>query len=176
MLHLTTGCNCLYSIYAAKMGAKKVICAINGHGEIEIKNRFMMQEIIKENEWDDVIDVVFFKDFNQHVDVIIGEPMGYNLIYDGLLDRMIQARDLHVKDVEKCLILPTKVRFKCAFIHDEHFIDKKVDFWDKVYGVPMSSMKNWISHEPMVRLVDPSLIVSETAKFIDFDTKTVSYE
>lgn len=72
--------------------------------------------------------------------------MGYNLIYDGLLDRMIQARDLHVKDVEKCLILPNKVRFKCAFIHDEHFIDKKVDFWDKVYGVPMSSMKNWISH------------------------------
>ena len=136
----------------------------------------MMEEIIKENQWDHVITVLFFREFNFQVDVIIGQPMGYNLIYDGLLDRMIQVRDLHMKDVNKGLILPNKIRYKCAFIRDQYFIDKKVDFWDKVYGVPMCSMKNWISHQPMVRFVDPSLIVSEATKFLDFDIRTVSYE
>jgi hypothetical protein len=52
--------------------------------------------------------------------------MGFNFIYDGLLDRMIEARDLYMKDPQKGLILPNKIRYKCAFIRDYHFIDKKV--------------------------------------------------
>lgn len=39
-----------------------------------------------------------YKDFNARVDVIIGEPMGYNLIYDGMMDRMIEARDLYLNE------------------------------------------------------------------------------
>lgn len=142
------------------MGAKRVFCVINGNGEIEAKNKYMMEEIVKENGFQDIIQVLFFREFSEPIEVIIGEPMGYNIIYDGLLDRMIEARDLYMKDPNKGLIFPSKIRYKCAFIRDEHFIDKKVEFWDKVYGIPMSSMKYWISHEPMVRFVDPSLIVS----------------
>jgi hypothetical protein len=37
----------LYSIIAAKVGAKKVYCVINGSGDIERKNKYMMQEIVK---------------------------------------------------------------------------------------------------------------------------------
>jgi hypothetical protein len=47
VLHLTTNCNCIYSIYAARMGAKKVYCVINGHGEIEQKNKHMMEQIVQ---------------------------------------------------------------------------------------------------------------------------------
>jgi len=32
----------------------------------------MMEEIIKENQWDHVITVLFFREFNFQVDVIIG--------------------------------------------------------------------------------------------------------
>ena len=40
----------------------------------------------------------------------------------------------------------------------------------------MTSMKKWISHEPLIRVVDPSLIVSKVAKLFTFDLQTVSYE
>lgn len=38
---------------------------------------------------DKVIEVMCWKDFNAEVDVIVGEPMGFCMHYDGLLDRMI---------------------------------------------------------------------------------------
>ncbi len=44
--------------------------------------------------------------------------MGFNLIYDGLLDRMIEARDLYMRDLPKGMILPNIIRYKCAFIRD----------------------------------------------------------
>lgn len=72
MLHLTTGCNCIYSIYAARSGAAKVYCVINGHGEIETKNVYMMEQIIKENKLQGMIEVKFYKDFSAQVDIIIG--------------------------------------------------------------------------------------------------------
>ena len=34
VLHLTNGCFCLYSIFAAQAGAAKVYCVINGHGDL----------------------------------------------------------------------------------------------------------------------------------------------
>lgn len=40
----------------------------------------------------------------------------------------------------------------------------------------MTSMKKWISHEPMIRVVDPTLIVSKVAKIMTLDLQTVSYE
>lgn len=101
--------------------------------------------------------------------------MGFCMHYDGLLDRMIEARDLYL-DKKNGLIFPDKLKFKCAFIHDEHFYDKKIQFWDEVYSIPMKSMQKWISHEPIVKIVDPSLIVSQIHKFIEFDLLKVTYQ
>ena len=100
--------------------------------------------------------------------------MGYNFIYDGMLDRMIEARDLYLK--RGGIIMPDKLKYKCAFIRDDYFLDKKVDFWDEVYGIPMKSMKKWISQEPVVRVVDPTLIISDITKFVEFNLDTTTYE
>lgn len=89
VMHLTSGSNCLYSIFAAQSGARKVYCVVNGHGEVEVKNIYMMRQIVEENELTPQIEVMSLRYFNAQVDVIIGEPMGYNFIYDGMLDRMI---------------------------------------------------------------------------------------
>ena len=70
--------------------------------------------------------------------------MGFCMHYDGLLDRMIEARDLFL-DKDNGIILPDRLKLKCALIHDEHFYDKKVNFWTKVYGIPMTSMQKYIS-------------------------------
>ena len=40
----------------------------------------------------------------------------------------------------------------------------------------MASMKKWISHEPIIRVVDPELIVTKVAKIMTFDLQSVSYE
>ena len=101
--------------------------------------------------------------------------MGFCMHYDGLLDRMIEARDLYL-DKKHGVIFPDKLKLKCAFIHDEHFYDKKVSFWDLVYGIPMTCMKKSISLEPIIKIVDPSLLVSEINKFLEFDLYTVSYK
>jgi hypothetical protein len=100
--------------------------------------------------------------------------MGFNLFYDSMLDRMIEVRDLYLK--KKGIIFPDVIKFKACFIRDEHFADKKISFWNEVYGIPMSSMKKWISQEPVIRRVDPALIVSEITKFIQFNIYKVSYE
>ena len=43
-------------------------------------------------------------------------------------------------------MVPSTLAFKCAAIHDEYYSDHKIGFWNKVYGVPMTAMKQWISH------------------------------
>ena len=39
----------------------------------------------------------------------------------------------------------------------------------------MTSMKKWISQEPVVRVVDPTLIVSDITKFIEFNLDSTTY-
>ncbi len=40
----------------------------------------------------------------------------------------------------------------------------------------MTSMQKRISEEPMIKIVDPSLIVSEIFKFLEFDLNSIPYE
>ena len=77
---------------------------------------------------------------------------------------------------KKGIILPNNLSFKCAIVHDEYFSDHKVEFWNDVYGVPMKSMKPWISNEPIIKVVDPSMVVSKIAKILNFNLEKVKYE
>ena len=40
----------------------------------------------------------------------------------------------------------------------------------------MLSMKKWISHEPIIKIIDPNLINSRVAKLATFDLATITYE
>jgi protein arginine N-methyltransferase 1 len=173
VLHITDGVNCLYSIFAAQAGSRKVYTVLNGDSNAEMQSAYMMREVVKENNLEGVIEVLCWREFNAEVDIILGEPMGYCLHFDGLLDRIIEARDLFL--TKRGIIFPNLLSFKCALVHDEYFSDHKVNYWEDVYGVPMGSMKKWISHEPIIRIVDPSLIVSNAAKLVTFDLNTASY-
>lgn len=51
-----------------------------------------MNKIVKENHYENCITVLPWKMFNTQIDIIIAEPMGYCLHFDGLLDRMIEAK------------------------------------------------------------------------------------
>jgi hypothetical protein len=56
----------------------------------------MMREVVRENGWEQVVQVLSWKDFNAEVDVVVGEPMGYCMFFDGMIDRIIEARDLYL--------------------------------------------------------------------------------
>ena len=75
---------------------------------------------MKENGHEELITVLAWKDFNYEVDVIIGEPMGYCLHFDSMLDRIIEARDMYL--TKKGIILPNSLSFKCAIAHDEYLL------------------------------------------------------
>lgn len=45
------------------MGASVVYCILNGHGDSEKRNKYMMEEIVRENGYQGVVKVVLWKDF-----------------------------------------------------------------------------------------------------------------
>ena len=57
VLHLTEGINCLFSFFAVEAGCKKVFCVINGQSERELQNIYMIRQIVKENDKEDLIEV-----------------------------------------------------------------------------------------------------------------------
>jgi len=72
VLHLTEGMNCLFSFFAVEAGCKKVYCVLNGKSEKEQQNIYMIKEIIKENNKEQIIEALSWSDFNAQVDIIIG--------------------------------------------------------------------------------------------------------
>lgn len=88
----------ILSIFCAQAGAAKVYA-------VEASNLVnLCSEIIKENEFQNVIDVFHQKieDFrlpdSQKVDIIVSEWMGFYLLHEGMLDSVIYARDNFLKD------------------------------------------------------------------------------
>lgn len=100
--------------------------------------------------------------------------MGYCLHFDGLVDKIIQARDLFLK--QDGIIIPNVLAFKCAVVNDQYYSDCKVNYWNDIYGIPMTSIKKWIYHQPIVRCVDSNLLVSKIAKVVTFNLETVTYQ
>lgn len=64
--------------------------------------------------------------------------MGYFLLYESMLDVVLQARDKHLKKGGK--LFPNRGQIFVAAIEDEKFKESKVGFWKNVYGIDMSCM------------------------------------
>ena len=90
---LDVGCGTgILSMFAAQAGAAKVIgidCSDMG---------VTAQRIVKDNGFGDIISIIrgkveLVKLPVDHVDIIISEWMGYNLLYESMLDTVLFARD-----------------------------------------------------------------------------------
>jgi protein arginine N-methyltransferase 1 len=78
----------------------------------------------------------------KEVDIIISEWMGYLLLYESMLDSVLFARDKYLKP--NGLMFPERAILYVASIEDSEYRESKIDFWDSVYGVDMSSIKQWV--------------------------------
>lgn len=159
---MDVGCGTgILSLFAAKAGAKCVI-AIDCSNIVD-----SAKKIIEENNMAHKIIVIKSKieDLQalpnglKEVDIIISEWMGYCLFYESMLDTVIYAREKWLKK-KNGMIFPDKAKLFLTAIEDRAYKNRKINFWDDVYGFKMSCIKELAISEPLVDNVDPKQIVT----------------
>ncbi|XP_017779252.1 PREDICTED: protein arginine N-methyltransferase 1 [Nicrophorus vespilloides] len=167
---LDVGCGTsILSMFAAKAEAKKVI----GIDMSEVL--FKAMDIIRENKLDDKITLLHGRLENvelpeNKVDIIISEWMGYFLLFEGMLDTVIYARDNHLKPGG--LILPNRCNINLVACSDLERYNGLINFWDDVYGFNMSCMKSDIISEANIETVPMDNVVSEPSVLTEIDLQT----
>ncbi|TIC12187.1 hypothetical protein E3Q14_01865 [Wallemia mellicola] len=162
----------ILSMFAAKAGARKVYA-------IDMSQIADQAKVITQaNGFGDTIVVIKDKlenvELPEKVDIIISEWMGYFLLYESMLDTVLDARDKFLKPGG--LILPDKVTLYMAAIEDAEYKDEKIGFWDDVYGFDYSCIKDIALREPLVDCVDLKSVVTNPTPIKEIDINTVKKE
>ncbi|KAF2744646.1 histone-arginine methyltransferase CARM1 [Sporormia fimetaria CBS 119925] len=177
---LDVGCGTgILSLFCAQAGAKKVFAVDNS--DIALRAR----ENIKRNGYDGTIQVIQgrVEDFhtqrtigNGKVDIIVSEWMGYGLLFEGMLDSVLRARDLYLKP--DGLMVPSHCTLRIAPISDREWVSESTGekFWKDVYGFDFSAMipgSNLNLHEIGVFDVPPKAICGPASTFYEIDIARV---
>ena len=91
-----------------------------------------------------------------------------------MFDFVLIARDKYL--AEGGHLFPDKATIYIASLEDDEYRKTKIDFWDDVYGVNMSCIKEWAMKEPLVDNVDHEYINSNEVPIFNVDLKTVKLE
>lgn len=157
-------------MFAARAGATRVFA-------VECSNIVdYAQEIITANNFSNVITVIKGKveDIDlpvDKVDIIISEWMGYCLFYESMLDTVLFARDKWL--TPNGMMFPDRCTLHITAIEDRQYKDEKINWWDDVYGFNMSSIRKVAITEPLVDVVDPKQVVSNSCVVKEVDLYTV---
>uniref|UniRef100_A0A8K9XH13 type I protein arginine methyltransferase n=1 Tax=Oncorhynchus mykiss TaxID=8022 RepID=A0A8K9XH13_ONCMY len=182
----------ILSMFAAKAGAKHVYgiecSSISEYSE----------KIIKSNHLDSVITIFRGKVEEvelpvEKVDIIISEWMGYCLFYESMLNTVIFARDKWLKPGG--LMFPDRAALYVVAIEDRQYKDFKIHCecvcllgpvcsimrcastgWENVYGFDMTCIRNVAMKEPLVDIVDPKQMVTNSFLIKEVDIYTVKTE
>jgi protein arginine N-methyltransferase 1 len=162
----------ILSMFAAKAGAKLVI-GIECSGIVE-----HAEKIVKANKLDHVVKLVRGKveevtlpEGIEKVDIIISEWMGYCLFYESMLQTVLFARDKWLKP--DGLIFPDRATLYICAIEDRQYKDEKINWWDSVHGFDMSCIRKVAICEPLVDVVDPKQVVTNSCLVKEVDMYTV---
>uniref|UniRef100_A0AAY4EGI0 type I protein arginine methyltransferase n=1 Tax=Denticeps clupeoides TaxID=299321 RepID=A0AAY4EGI0_9TELE len=163
----------ILSMFAAKAGARHVYgiecSSISEYSE----------KIIKSNHLDGVITIFKGKVEEtelpvEQVDIIISEWMGYCLFYESMLKTVIYARDKWLKPGG--LMFPDRATLYLVAIEDRQYKDFKIHWWENVYGFDMTCIRNVAIMEPLVDIVDPKQVVTNSCLIKEVDIYTVKPE
>lgn len=170
---LDLGCGSgILSMFCSRAGAAQVIsidqseiiykamdiCRANGIGNVKlVKGRLEDTEIGVEK-----------------VDVIVSEWMGYFLLFEGMLDSVIYARDHHL--AEGGLLLPNRCNMSLVAWGDESRHADLIGFWDEVYGFDMKCMKPEVLKDASIEICNPKWILSEPNVIADLDLMTATID
>ncbi|RZC40309.1 protein arginine N-methyltransferase 1 [Asbolus verrucosus] len=150
---LDVGCGTgILSMFSAKAGASKVY----GIDQSDVVYKAM--DIIRIEDTDLPVE---------KVDIIVSEWMGYFLLFEGMLDSFIYARDRHL--APGGLILPNKCNLSLVGCSDAERYDKLINFWDDVYGFSMKCMKNEVLTEAFIETVPQNSIITDPIVLSEID-------
>lgn len=178
---LDVGCGTgILSLFCAQAGAKKVFAVDNS--DIALRAR----EIVKKNGYEGTIQVIQGKVEafatqrsigSEKVDIIVSEWMGYGLLFEGMLDSVLVARDLYLKPGG--LMVPSHCTLRIAPISDRDWISESTSekFWKDVYGFDFSPMVPGgllNDHEIGVFDIPARAICGEAATFYELDIARIT--
>jgi len=164
---LDVGCGTgILSLFAAQAGAKHVY-AVDMSDIIQ-----QATQIVKDNGFEGKITCIQGKIEEvqlpvEKVDIIISEWMGYFLVYESMLHSVLVARDRFLKPGG--IMMPDEASLSIAGIEDAEYKQKKIHFWDNVYGFDFSCIKSIAMKEPLVDTVESDAINTSSCKFLTLD-------
>ncbi|XP_050297614.1 protein arginine N-methyltransferase 1 [Anthonomus grandis grandis] len=167
---LDVGCGTgILSMFCAKAGARTVI----GVDQSEVVYKAM--DIVRENSLQDTIQLIKGQLEKtslpvEKVDIIVSEWMGYFLLFEGMLDSVIYARDKYLN--EGGLLLPNRCTISLVGVCDEDRYKNLIDFWDNVYGFSMKCMKPEILLEANVETVPNDKLITDSVVVSEIDIMT----
>ena len=163
---LDVGCGTgILSMFAAKAGAKKVYAVEKSSiGEYA-------KQIVELNGFSGCIEVILGGmeevDIPEKVDVVVSEWMGYCLLYESMLPSVLIARDKFMKP--DGVMMPSRATMYIAGIEDAEYRQKKILFWDSVYGFDYAPIKKWALLEPLVEECPQERIITDDCVLVQFD-------
>jgi len=173
-LVLDIGCGTgILSMFAAKAGAKAVV-GVDCSDII-----YQAMDIVRENELEDKVKLVKgrleetvlpYDEYN----IIVSEWMGYFLLFEGMLDSVIAARDKFL--APGGTVLPNRCTIDICAISDHHRYDSLVNYWADVYGFKMSCMRGPILGEATVEVVPNESVVSNSVNVLNLDINKCKVE
>lgn len=172
---LDVGCgSAILSLFSSQAGAKKVIAVdqseiIYNAMDIAQKNKITNIEFVKgrlENMNLPLAD-------GEKVDVIVSEWMGYLLLFEGMLDSVIHARDNYLKPGG--LLLPNRCTINLLALGDEERHSEYIGFWNNVYGFDMSVFQSKVLEEAIVETCRSEYILSDSIIIAEFNIHDVDY-
>jgi hypothetical protein len=100
--------------------------------------------------------------------------MGYCLFYESMLNTVIYARDKWL--APGGFLFPDKASLHIVAIEDRDYKEDKINWWSNVYGFDMSCIRDIALSEPLVDIVDPKQIVSNSCVIKEIDISTATLE
>jgi protein arginine N-methyltransferase 3 len=168
----------ILSMFASQAGARKVYSV----DQSEIIYKAM--EIVNTNK---IKNIEFVKgriedvEFPEKVDVIISEFMGYFLLFEGMLDSVIYARNNYLKDGG--VLLPNRCNISIVGYGDEQRYNEFILFFKDVYSFNMNCMIKNILQEAHVEscnsnsvLTSPNIIADLDLMKVDMNCPNFSYK
>ncbi|XP_056641304.1 uncharacterized protein LOC130448116 [Diorhabda sublineata] len=166
---LDLGCGTgILSMFSSQAGAQTVY----GVDMSEIVYKAM--DIVKENNLDNIVLIKGEIEKLQlpvtKVDIIVSEWMGYFLLFEGMLDSLINARDTYLKP--DGLMLPNRCNISIVGVSDVDRYKSVINFWDDVYGLTMKCMKQEVLKEPFVEYIPEEKLLTNPQIITEIDLKT----
>lgn len=170
---LDVGCGTsILSMFASQAGAERVVAVDQSEiiyfaMDIARRNKMSKIQFVKGRLEDTEIPKP------DQVDIIISEWMGYFLLFEGMLDSVIYARDHHLKPGG--IILPNRCNISLVALGDEQRHREFISFWEDVYGFDMCTLQPEVLKEAVIEVCKSEHVLTDAVVLAEFNMMTADY-